>query len=120
MKAAQQFKVIRLLRATRMLRVLRTLKFVERLQRYVETILTSLQQLDAIVSLVAGFMVIFASVGCAVFGELLPRRFGNIVMTLFTLLQLMTLDDWYEIVQEGSVSEYSYSKYIFFSVSDFR
>jgi len=105
LKAAKQFKVIRLLRATRMLRVLRTLKFVDRLQRYAETILNSMRQLDAILSLVGGVMGIFASVGCAVFGELLPRRFGNITMTLFTLMQLITLDDWYEIVQEGSVSE---------------
>ena len=88
-----------------MLRVLRTLKFVDRLQRYAETILNSMRQLDAILSLVGGVMGIFASVGCAVFGELLPRRFGNITMTLFTLMQLITLDDWYEIVQEGSVSE---------------
>ena len=26
-------------------------------------------------------------------------------LTIFTLLQLITLDDWYEIIQEGSVTQ---------------
>ena len=102
MKAAKQFKIIRLLRASRMLRVLRTLKWVDRLQRYTVTILKSMSELGAIMTLTLSVMCIFATVACALFGELLPVRFGNIILTFFTLIQLITLDDWYEIIQEGS------------------
>ena len=98
--------VFRLLRATRMLRVLRTLKFVERLQRYTETIVKSMKDLGAILSLMLALMAVFAAVACALFGELIPPRFGNMTMTLFTLIQLITLDDWYEVIQEGSAGEY--------------
>ena len=106
LNAAKQFKVIRLLRATRMLRVLRTLKFVARLQRYTETIVKSMKDLGAILSLCGALMAVFAAVACALFGELIPKRFGNMTMTLFTLIQLITLDDWYEVIQEGSAGKY--------------
>ena len=95
-------KIIRLLRASRMLRVLRTLKWVDRLQRYTVTILKSMSELGAIMTLTVSVMAIFATVSCALFGELLPERFGNMILTFFTLIQLITLDDWYEIIQEGS------------------
>jgi len=96
-------KLIRLLRATRMLRVLRTLKFIERLQRYAITIIKAVKSLGAILKLMGPVLFIFAAVGCSIFGEILPRRFGNMSLTMFTLIQLITLDDWYEIVQEASV-----------------
>jgi len=100
-------KLVRVFRATRMLRVLRTLKFFNRLQRYTVTIFKSLKSLGAILSLTGSLIAIFAAIACAIFGHLLPKRFGNMFLTIFTLLQLITLDDWYEIIQEGSVTQES-------------
>jgi hypothetical protein len=110
LRATKQFKAIRLLRAMRMLRVLRTLKFIERLQRYTETTITSMQQLGPILSLTVSILCIFASVACALFGDSMPKQFGNLTLTCFTLLQIITLDDWFKIIQEGSIAAEDGSK----------
>merc|ERR1711892_1013459 len=67
------------------------------------TIIKAVKSLGAILKLMGPVLFIFAAVGCSIFGEILPRRFGNMSLTMFTLIQLITLDDWYEIVQEASV-----------------
>jgi len=95
-------KLLRLLRATRMLRVLRTLKFIDRLQRYTVTILKSIQQLGPIMRLTVSFLFVFSAIGCSLFGKLIPKHFGNIILTFFTLIKIITLDDWFEIQQDGS------------------
>lgn len=96
-------KLLRLLRATRMLRVLRTLKFIDRLQRYTVTILKSIQSLGPIMHLTGAFVFMFSAIGCSLFGDLIPEHFGNIILTFFTLIKIITLDDWFEIQQHGSV-----------------
>jgi len=43
---------------------------------------------------------VFALIGRSVFGEALPYRFGNLWYSFFTLFQMLTLDDWYTVVEE--------------------
>merc|ERR1719285_81752 len=100
--AVKATKLLRVLRASRMLRVLRTLKFFDRLQRYIMTTIKAVKSLGPIFSIMFPSLCIFATVACSIFGEILPHRFGNILLTWFTLIQLITLDDWFEIIQEGS------------------
>lgn len=42
-------------------------------------------------------LVIFLAIGEGVFAEEDPKHFGNFWTTGFTLIQLLTLDDWYEL-----------------------
>lgn len=109
-------KLIRLLRATRMLRVLRTLKFIDRLQRYVVTSSKAVKSLGPILLVLIPLLLIFSTIGCSIFGEILPKRFGNMFLTIFTLIQLITLDDWYEIVQEGSLAQGELHVALFFFI----
>lgn len=39
----------------------------------------------------------FAVVGRGLYAEADPNHFGNLIYSLFTLFQLLTLDDWFEI-----------------------
>ena len=41
----------------------------------------------------------FAVVGRGLYANADPVHFGNLPTALFTLFQLLTLDDWYEIYQ---------------------
>jgi len=95
--------ILRLVRATRILRVLRTLKFVDKLQRYTVTIWKSIQTLGPTMQLTIAFVFVFTAIGCSLFGNLIPEHFGNIILTFFTLIRIITLDDWFEIQQDGSV-----------------
>ena len=84
-------------------RVLRTLKFIERLQRYTVTLLKSIQSLGPIMHLTGAFVVMATSLGCSLFGNIIPKHFGNIILTFFTLIKIITLDEWFDILQDGSV-----------------
>ena len=42
-------------------------------------------------------LVIFAVVGRGLFETIDPKHFGNFGTATFTLIQLLTLDDWFEI-----------------------
>merc|ERR1719383_1317207 len=48
------------------------------------------------------------SLGCSLFGNIIPKHFGNIILTFFTLIKIITLDDWFDILQDGSV-EYGFN-----------
>lgn len=100
LQSTKQFKVIRLLRALRMLRILRTLKFVSRMKRYMETILNSSRQLGPIFILTMSIMITSSSIACSAFSDIAPLRFGNMILSFFTLFQIITLDDWGTIVND--------------------
>ena len=55
------------------------------------------------------FPVMFAVVGRGLYADADPVHFGNILMAMFTLFQLLTLDDWFEIYEDvcaGDSSKY--------------
>jgi len=104
---ARTAKLLRLLRSVRILRVIRALKWVKKLEQYITTIIQATRHLKPFMKLIAGLFVIFGIIGCSLFGRILPMQFGNMWLTLFTLLQLLTLDDWFEILQEGSVNRFN-------------
>ena len=53
--------------------------------------------------LTGAFVFMATSLGCSLFGGMIPEHFGNIILTFFTLIKIITLDDWFEIQQDGSV-----------------
>lgn len=51
--------------------------------------------------------------GRGLFYERVPNKFGNLWLSFVTLFQLLTLDDWFELLETGSPSiedEYGYHK----------
>lgn len=87
------------LRALRVLRVLRLISAVPSLRIVVEAMLAALPGMGSIVLLMALIFYVFAVMATKIFGEGLPEQFGTLGASFFTLFQLMTLDDWANIVK---------------------
>ncbi|XP_036991107.2 cation channel sperm-associated protein 1 [Artibeus jamaicensis] len=91
------FKVFKSLRALRAVRVLRRLSFLTSLQEVTGTLARSLPSIAAILVLMFTCLFLFSVVLRAMFRQSDPKRFQNILTTIFTLFTLLTLDDWSQI-----------------------
>lgn len=87
------------LRALRVLRVLRLISVVPSLRNVVEAMLGALPGMGSIVLLMALLFYVFAVMATKIFGAEMEEQFGTLGASLFTLFQLMTLDDWANIVK---------------------
>jgi voltage-gated sodium channel len=87
------------LRALRVLRVLRLISVVPSLRNVVEAMLGALPGMGSIVLLMLLIFYVFAVMATKLFGGAMPEQFGSMGDSLFTLFQLMTLDDWANIVK---------------------
>jgi voltage-gated sodium channel len=90
---------ISVLRALRVLRVLRLVSVVPSLRHVVEAMLAALPGMGSIVLLMLLIFYVFAVMAAKLFGATQPENFGSLGASLFTLFQLMTLDDWANIVK---------------------
>lgn len=89
------------LRALRVLRVLRLISAVPSMRNVVEAMLAALPGMGSIVLLMLLIFYVFAVMGAKLFGEALPEQFGDIGASLFTLFQLMAMDDFGNIVRQA-------------------
>lgn len=87
------------LRAFRVLRVLRLVSVLPSLRTVVEAMLAALPGMSGIVTLLLLLLYVFAVMATKLYAEAAPERFGDLGASLFTLFQLMTLDDWANIVE---------------------
>ena len=87
------------LRALRVLRVLRLISVVPSLRNVVEAMLGALPGMGSIVLLMGLIFYVFAVMATKLFGGAMEEQFGSLGASLFTLFQLMTLDDWANIVK---------------------
>jgi voltage-gated sodium channel len=87
------------LRALRILRVLRLVSVVPSLRTVVEAMLAALPGMGSIVLLMLLIFYVAAVMATKLYGGDLPEHFGTLGASLFTLFQLMTLDDWANIVK---------------------
>jgi len=87
------------LRALRVLRVLRLVSVVPSLRNVVEAMLGALPGMGSIMLLMALIFYVFAVMATKLFGSDMDEQFGSLGASLFTLFQLMTLDDWANIVK---------------------
>ncbi|MBW8271051.1 ion transporter [Caldovatus aquaticus] len=87
------------LRALRVLRVLRLVSLVPSLRTVVEAMLAALPGMGSILLLMALLFYVFAVMATKLYGEAMPERFGALGASFFTMFQLMTLDDWANIVK---------------------
>ena len=93
------------LRALRVLRVMRLISVVPSLRNVVEAMLGALPGMGSIVLLMLLIFYVFAVMGTKLFGGAMPEQFGSLGDSLFTLFQLMTLDDWANIVKPAMEAE---------------
>lgn len=101
------------LRALRVLRILRLLKMVPRLKFIVNSLFKSLPDLAWIFILILIFYYLYSVMGTKLFGESFPELFGTLPTSMFTLFQLMTLEDWANGVAKPVMSVFPYA-YIYF------
>jgi len=87
------------LRAMRILRVLRLASVLPSLRLVVGAMLAAMPGMGSIVLLMLLIFYVFAVMGTKLFGDTMPEQFGTLGAGLFTLFQLMTLDDWANIVK---------------------
>ena len=87
------------LRALRVLRVLRLISVVPSLRNVVEAMLAALPGMGSIVLLMLLIFYVAAVMATKLFGAEMEEQFGSLGASLFTLFQLMTLDDWANIVK---------------------
>ncbi|ODM91458.1 Cation channel sperm-associated protein 1 [Orchesella cincta] len=92
------FKFLKSLRALRLLRVI---KFLPNLQVIVATVFQSMLSIGSIALLMLLFIFVFAVMGRGLFFERLPDKFGSLWLSFVTLFQLLTLDDWFELLEEN-------------------
>lgn len=100
------------LRALRVLRVLRLISVVPSLRNVVEAMLAALPGMGSIVLLMALIFYVFAVMAAKLFGATQEENFGTLGASLFTLFQLMTLDDWANIVKPA-MEEHPYALLFF-------
>lgn len=82
------------MRALRILRAARIISVVPRMRRVVEGLLDAIPSLGAVFALLAIILYICAVMATKLFGSQFGELFGSLPKSLFTLFQLMTLEDW--------------------------
>lgn len=87
------------LRALRVLRVLRLISALPQLRMVLQGLISAIPGLSSIGALLTIFLYVYAVMAAKLFGEQYPELFGNLIVSLFTLFQIMTLDGWSEIVR---------------------
>ncbi|XP_036416785.1 cation channel sperm-associated protein 1-like [Colossoma macropomum] len=96
-QASTLFRVLKTVKGARVFRALRLLKairFFKGLQAILLSCLQSFRSMSSIIILMFLFLFIFSVVFRETFNESDPEHFGNIFRTVFTLFQILTLDDW--------------------------
>jgi len=93
------------LRALRVLRVLRLISIVPSLRNVVEAMLAALPGMGSIMLLMGLVFYVSAVMATKLFGAEMEEQFGTLGASLFTLFQLMTLDDWANIVKPATEAQ---------------
>jgi voltage-gated sodium channel len=89
---------IAVLRMVRVLRVLRLLKAMPQLRMIVQTLLKSLSSIGCIALLLGIHFYIFAVLGVSFFRDADSHRFGSLQSAMLTLFQVLTLENWPDVM----------------------
>lgn len=82
------------LRALRVLRVLRLISAVPSLRRVVDALMRAIPGIASIAALLAIVFYVGGVMATMLFGKEFPDQYGDLGRSLFSLFQVMTLDDW--------------------------
>lgn len=92
------------LRALRVLRVLRLISVVPALRRVVDALVRAVPGIASIAALLTIVFYVGAVMATMLFGPEFPQYFGDLGTSLFSLFQIMTLDNWSVITREITAS----------------
>ncbi|XP_041459338.1 voltage-dependent L-type calcium channel subunit alpha-1D-like isoform X6 [Lytechinus variegatus] len=101
---------ISVLRCVRLLRVFKATRYWTALRNLVASLLNSMRSIASLLLLLFLFILIFALLGMQVFGghfnfdstQLKPRsNFDSFFQSLFTVFQILTGEDWNEVMYDG-------------------
>ena len=101
------------MRALRILRAVRIISVVPSMRRVVEGLLHAIPSLGAVIALLAIIFYIAAVMATKLFGSEFDELFGNLPRSLFTLFQIMTLENWADGAVRPIMKVYPYA-WLFF------
>jgi voltage-gated sodium channel len=101
------------MRALRILRALRIISVVPAMRRVVEALLHAVPSLGAVIALLAIIFYICAVMATKLFGSEFDELFGSLARSLFTLFQIMTLENWADGAVRPIMKVYPYA-WLFF------
>ena len=87
-----------ILRLFRLFRVLKLVRALPRLQRLVGALLHSLPSMAYVLILLLLLFYVYGCAGVFLFGENDPDRFGTLPKALLSLFQVVTLEDWPDLM----------------------
>ncbi|MEO8651693.1 MAG: ion transporter [Hyphomicrobiaceae bacterium] len=101
------------MRALRILRAARIISVVPAMRRVVEALLHAIPSLGAVMALLAIIFYICAVMATKLFGADFDEIFGSLPRSLFTLFQIMTLENWADGAVRPIMKVYPYA-WLFF------
>ena len=87
-----------LFRLLRIFRVLRLISAVPELKRLIEALLLSVSRVFYVTLLLFIILYIYASFGSILFSETDPVRWGDLGIAMITLVQVLTLSSWEQVM----------------------
>lgn len=100
------------LRALRLLRIFKVTKYWSSLRNLVISLLASMRSIISLLFLLFLFILIFALLGMQLFGGAFnfedgtpPANFNSFVIALLTVFQILTGEDWNEVMYQAIVSQ---------------
>lgn len=88
---------IMILRLFRLVRVARLLRFVPNMQHVLKGLGRALKASVFVLASLVFLVFIFALLTCHFYGTLVPERFGDPLISIYSIFQLFTVEGWYEI-----------------------
>ncbi|XP_046590427.1 voltage-dependent calcium channel type A subunit alpha-1 isoform X6 [Neodiprion lecontei] len=112
------------LRALRLLRIFKVTKYWASLRNLVISLLNSMRSIISLLFLLFLFILIFALLGMQLFGgqfnfdeeETPPTNFNTFPIALLTVFQILTGEDWNEVMYQGINSQGGYKKGMVYSL----
>jgi voltage-gated sodium channel len=83
----------------RVFRVLRLATALPRLQMIVGALIKSIPSVTYVGVLLTILFFIYGVIGCILFGEVTPDKFGNLHKSMITLAQIITLEGWTAVME---------------------
>lgn len=92
--------IIIVLRLFRLVRIARIMRFVPNMHHILEGLGRAIKASVFVLLALIFLILIFAVVTCHFYGDMLPGRFGNPLISIYSIFQLFTLEGWNEIPEE--------------------
>jgi voltage-gated sodium channel len=107
------FNYISVLRALRIIRMLRLVAMLPKLSVILESLMRSLPGIGWITALLCLLFYMFSVIFTFLFGDAFPALFGGVGASMYSALQLLTLEGWSTEIVNPVLEVYPYALFIF-------